>query len=128
MRIPAPHATLVLAAGTAHTFAETTTMIELPKAQFGRPLPLFNPEPPHATMIYSALEGRTPARDLDAGDQPTQCLLVTNFLNFTFVGGAPDPHWLAQAISTLRCEHDLHQLARTRGQSTRAACHAAGSP
>ena len=62
MRIPAPHATLVLAAGTAHTFAETTTMIELPKAQFGRLLPLFNPEPPHATMIYSALEGRTPAR------------------------------------------------------------------
>ena len=120
MRIPAPHATLVLAAGTAHTFAETTTMIELPKAQFGRLLPLFNPEPPHATMIYSALEGRTPARAyLDAGDQPTQCLLVTNFLNFTFVGGAPDPHWLAQAISTLRCEHDLWSTglhARQRGR------------
>lgn len=37
-------------------------MLEIPQPQFGRLAPLFGPDPVHATMIYSALEGRTPAR------------------------------------------------------------------
>ena len=84
-------------------------MIELPKTQFGRLLPLFNPDRLHATMIYSALEGRTPARAyVDYVDQPTECLLVTSFLNFTFLGGAPGTQWLAQAILELRFGQDLY--------------------
>jgi len=88
-------------------------MIEIPQAQFGRIVPLFRPDPPHATMIYSALEGRTPARAyVDDAGAPTQCLLVTSFLGFTFLGrspgAAPRTEWLAQAISTLRRTQDLY--------------------
>ena len=88
-------------------------MFEFPQAQFGRLAPLFGPDPLHATMIFSALDGRTPARAYvnDAGE-PTQCLLATNFLNFAFPGryqgSAPDSAWLAQAISTLRRTQDVH--------------------
>ena len=84
-------------------------MVELPKTQFGRLLPLFNPDRPHATMIYSSLEGRTPARAyVDHVELPMQCLLVTNFLNFTFFGGPPGTQWLVQTISELRFEQDLY--------------------
>lgn len=87
-------------------------MIEIPQSQFGRLAPLFGPDPLHATMIYSALEGRTPARAyVDDAGAPTHCLLVTSFLNFVFLGGspaaAPRPEWLAQAIATLRCTQDF---------------------
>jgi hypothetical protein len=88
-------------------------MIEIPQAQFGRLAPLFGPDPLHATMIYSALDGRTPAcAYVDDAGAPAQCLLVTNFLNFIFYGmdpeRAPDSAWLAHAISTLRRTQEFY--------------------
>ena len=82
-------------------------MIEFPQAQFSGLAPLFGPDPLHATMIYSALDGRTPARAyVDDAGAPAQCLLVTNSLKSIShgrnPGSAPDSAWLAQAISTLR--------------------------
>lgn len=49
---------------------------------------------------------------MDDAGEPAQCLLVTSFLNFTFLGrspgAAPRPEWLAEAISTLRSTQDLY--------------------
>lgn len=83
-------------------------MFELPSAQFTRVLPLFDPDQPNSTMLFSTLEGRTPGKVyVDDVDHPTAGILVINFYNTTFLGGALDPFWVQQALSELRQNQDI---------------------
>jgi hypothetical protein len=78
-------------------------MLELPKAHFDRVKPLFDVTQPLSTMIFSALEGRTLGRAfVDDIDHPSNCLLVTNFYNFSFTHAAVDQQWLNETVTELR--------------------------
>jgi len=84
------------------TNEEGSTMLELPPAQFSLVIPLFTPEQSNSTMIFATLEGRTPGKVyVDHADRPQQCLVVINFLNFTFMGGTVDQAWLTQSVNEL---------------------------
>lgn len=85
------------------------TMFELPKTHFERVLSLFDVNQPNSTMIFSTLEGRTLGTAyVDEIDNPTNCLLVTDFQNFTFTHPTVDPAWLHHAVAEVRREQGIY--------------------
>jgi RimJ/RimL family protein N-acetyltransferase len=87
---------------------EVNKIFELPKAQFGHVLPLFDPDQPNSTMIFSTLEDRTPGKAyVDDIDRPRRCLITINFYHLTFVSDAVDQHWLNEAVGELRQAHSV---------------------
>lgn len=78
-------------------------MFEMPKAQFGRLLSLFDPDEPHSVWVFSTLEGRTLGKAyVDNVDKPMNCLLTLNFTNLICLSDGIDQQWLNQAVAALR--------------------------
>ncbi len=84
-------------------------MLELPKAHFDRVMPLFDVAQPNSTMIFSTLEGRTLGKAyVDDINNPTSCLLVMDFQNFSFTHEAVDQQWLNATMVGLRPQFGLY--------------------
>ncbi len=69
---------------------------------------LFTNDMPNKTVLYSFFSGSIPGRIfVNDIDNPEYYLIVTNFLNWTFIGGNPDIEWLNSAIEFLRKDQYL---------------------
>jgi RimJ/RimL family protein N-acetyltransferase len=83
-------------------------MIELSGEQLKRLLPLFDFDLPNRTTLLSLMDGLSPGvAVVDDAERPTACLAVADFYGFSYVGGTPEPAWLAEAVSVLRQKRTL---------------------
>ncbi len=77
-------------------------LLELHPKEFSRVAHLFPPDLPNRTMVFSTLDHFTPGRVLVNNlENPTYCLLVTNYYQWSFVGGVPNNQWLGERMREL---------------------------
>jgi GNAT superfamily N-acetyltransferase len=72
------------------------------KAQLRNLLPLYRHDFPNRTACLSFIEGQMPGEAfVDRLSNPTACIVVIDFHNWTFVGGQPNQDWLNSAFVQL---------------------------
>jgi hypothetical protein len=86
-----------------------TMLVELPSNRFDRAVPLFAPDGPNSTMIFSTLEGRTPGKAyVDVLEMPAACVLSIDYYHLTFLSHAAPLSWSQASLARLREIHDIN--------------------